>query len=271
MGFTRSRAAFTLIELLVVIAIIGLLASIMLPSVSAARNQAKLLTCATQGAEIATAAQAYAAEHDGYVLRDYNHQGRSHTFWAAHYAAYLGRPIPDDLQYKPLFLGTPDPRAEPEYRDALAEVPVYRCPAAEQSEHVLHYVNNGLSFTEYRRRRQSGRAEVDCYAWSGPSRVANLPAAPSQILQFAEADLDALPADQFDYHDLESPLHLTFGVAGQANQPAEWPHESLRAIHAEAPRHDGKTTVVFFDGHAESRERTPESLPLELFNPLTEQ
>jgi len=61
-SLTRSRYAFTLIELLVVIAIIALLISILLPSLDAARRQAKQSTCLSNLKNIATSSRVYAAD-----------------------------------------------------------------------------------------------------------------------------------------------------------------------------------------------------------------
>lgn len=60
-GLRRGRG-FTLIELLVVIAIIGLLVSILLPSLSRARQQAKSLICKTNIKGISTGAYTYTAD-----------------------------------------------------------------------------------------------------------------------------------------------------------------------------------------------------------------
>ncbi|MFP4105259.1 MAG: hypothetical protein ACLFVU_04125 [Phycisphaerae bacterium] len=38
-------------------------------------------------------------------------------------------------------------------------------------------------------------------------------------------------------------------------------------IHSKDMRHFGKTTIVFFDGHAEARSLTPEQVPVTLLNP----
>ena len=58
------RPAFTLIELLVVVAIISLLVSILMPSLSRAREQAKSTVCLTRLNEMMKATVAYGGDHD---------------------------------------------------------------------------------------------------------------------------------------------------------------------------------------------------------------
>ncbi len=61
------HAGFTLIEVLVVVAIIALLISILLPSLNAARNQAKLVVCATNLKQVSLFMSEYQTEFNGRV------------------------------------------------------------------------------------------------------------------------------------------------------------------------------------------------------------
>ncbi len=66
-GYRSGEAgrAFTLIELLVVVSIIALLVSILLPSLSRARQQAQQVVCVTNLKQFATALQTYVVDSDG--------------------------------------------------------------------------------------------------------------------------------------------------------------------------------------------------------------
>ncbi|MBN1346299.1 MAG: prepilin-type N-terminal cleavage/methylation domain-containing protein [Phycisphaerae bacterium] len=63
-GTARGERAFTLIELLVVVAIIALLISILLPSLSRARAQARTTQCLSRVAQMAKAFLLYADDYD---------------------------------------------------------------------------------------------------------------------------------------------------------------------------------------------------------------
>ncbi len=69
----RRASAFTLIELLVVIAIIALLMSILLPSLSRAREAAKTTTCLAHQRQIGVAARMYMDDHNGSMF--HHHEG----------------------------------------------------------------------------------------------------------------------------------------------------------------------------------------------------
>ena len=68
---SRQRINFTLIELLVVIAIIAILAAILMPALSSARERAKSSTCTGNLKELGHATLQYADDNNGWVPNGY--------------------------------------------------------------------------------------------------------------------------------------------------------------------------------------------------------
>ena len=77
----RKSKGFTLIELLVVISIIALLLSILLPSLQAAREQAKRLKCMANLRQMGFAAYYYSEDNEGYVTNPWLFQFGNGYLW----------------------------------------------------------------------------------------------------------------------------------------------------------------------------------------------
>jgi len=94
--FNNEKKGFTLIELLVVIAIIGVLAGLLLPALSKAKERAKMIACVSQLRQTGIAFQNYASDYNGKFPAWRNPPGIG---WYDLVVTYFGSDEPDHHGY----------------------------------------------------------------------------------------------------------------------------------------------------------------------------
>jgi len=102
----RQCAAFSLIELLVVIAIIAILAAMLLPALSNAKETARRISCANHIKQLCLAFTMYADENDG------QYPARQQPYWMTRLQPYYQDlrllVCPSDAQYAATATNSPD-------------------------------------------------------------------------------------------------------------------------------------------------------------------
>lgn len=230
MGTHHSSAvkAFTLIELLVVIAIIAVLASLLLPSLAAAKGQAQRIQCVNNLKQLSTIWYLYTADNDDRFV--VNGDGQATSGWIM--GSFKQRPA--DATNTALLVDTRRSLFAP----YLKTFQIYKCPADRTP-------GTGGSRAHPRLRSYSMNGYV---GWEG-SKFHSIPDATryrtfKKTSQLANPSPDNLLVFQEVHPD--SICRPCFGVHMSSTAP-------LQFLHIPASYHSRAGVNTFADGHVESR------------------
>ena len=233
--FRSHRSGFTLVELLVVVAILSLLISVMLPSLSKARQQARAVTCLGRCRELGRAMTLYLNDFDHYPA----HQFRIND--------------PDDTRVR--------------WFDSLAyilgEYEVQSCPSTKEwvvgRNNSYGYNYKYLGSVRDNEHEDNPRPPFERF----PVKSVR---SPHSTIAFADCDgtgwkLDYEPAplkdgnDQYRYGNHGYTLDPTYipiwsegTFSGGEHEPYAW--HNWRTYMSN--RHLGKAETIFVDGHGEA-------------------
>ena len=131
-----SYKRFTLIELLVVVAIIGILASLLIPSLAKGRKISRIAVCTSNQKQINLALLMFTDDNDGYVPKP-----SAQLSWDDQLSGYDGRPTLTGAQKTPNNL----PKAD--FEDDYGQL--YRCPLYKETA-TATYVEMSYAISQFK-------------------------------------------------------------------------------------------------------------------------
>ncbi len=222
------RAAFTLIELLVVIAIIAILASLLFPTLAAAKQQAHRIKCLNNQKQLALTWVLYSTDSNENLVRNGAQAGappREKLWVAGDYHNFLPAFTNDVYLLDPRYAA---------FAPYLASKSIYKCP----SDKTTYVMSRGKPSPQIR------SYSLNLYLGPTSSMDRHLS---SRYRPFQKATDIPAPASTFTFQDL-TPQNLctpAFVVLmpGRANDAF---------FHLPATHHKRGGVVSFADGHSEA-------------------
>jgi len=256
----RARAGFTLIELLIVVSIIALLVSILAPSLGSARDAAGMVLCANHQRNLAIGWNLYCLDNRDVALPGRfgaNGEGTD-TYWVGNGMKYRPRWVAGmGVLTGAIPFANPSPtKANGGDRQDYANE-VYKCPAVPERIDERNYAYGyNYQFLGNARNSAKGSGYRNFPVLIGSIRAlsSTVMAGDSMGTAAAFPALERTPYsnDGSDARSLSNhgwsldPPRLT---AGSDRGPGETPGDPRIAVD---PRHRGKVTVSFCDGHVNS-------------------
>ncbi len=214
----EGESGFTLIELLVVVAIIAILAAMLLPALSKAREKARAALCMSRLKQMGMAWVLYANDYDEWCLPSAIVAGNPNYCWFQFLAPYVAKVDPATKEFRGI-------------------VRIFWCPSDRKpyawkpgSGNFQLYVSYGYS---------------DCFGhqYSNPNWPVSRAYGYKKISKIKYPNLCPLWIDREAYHSSGGAWGTTYSLGGGGG-PRLGDYASYR--------HNGLSNVVMADGHVES-------------------
>jgi prepilin-type N-terminal cleavage/methylation domain-containing protein/prepilin-type processing-associated H-X9-DG protein len=264
------RRGFTLVELLIVIAIIAILVALLVPAVMAARRSAQVTQCQNNLRQLGLAVIQYQTQNGAYpqYRAEYppitNAYGVNRPRWQWIIAPFLGNPQDPDAI---LAAGN----ADPTYTNVPLSNGVFICPSLDTSNgwwlsirsgsygYNFGYLGNNRTLVDGDNTTPTLRYPVSSV--KDPSRTIVFGDSRGGMVGHGGHSMTLDPPHmvfRFDNLTVNSPYWLQAPFNGTAlvgvnpYGPDEGTPDIQVPFSPAEPRHNGRATVVFLDGHVEN-------------------
>ncbi|HZR20770.1 MAG TPA: prepilin-type N-terminal cleavage/methylation domain-containing protein [Verrucomicrobiae bacterium] len=239
----QGEVAFTLVELLVVIAIIAILAAMILPGLSSAKQKAQSIYCMGNVKQLSFGIAMYVHDYrfyPSYFGPQVGSDASKWTRWPDEIEPYTRNQWTNSLYKCPAYSGpTLLPIAGP--RNAFPLMGGYGYNARNDTTFNFGYFGNGLT--------NFGFVLPDSKVSESAVKM------PSDMIELGDAELEsgasAMPAINDEYYGLPQETKFVFGQGWICKM--SYPFDSLKAVlPAIRQRHQGRQNIAFCDAHVES-------------------